>query len=130
MLKETTKIKITNQLLPQICPNKLANIRTIWQFDDYITAPINGFVDAVDYYQQASGRDVLSEIDKPCLIIHASDDPFLSHSDTINVKNLPKNIRFEVSKQGGHVGFIQGNNPFKPQYWLEQRAINFLADFL
>lgn len=130
MLKEAIKKKITKQLLPQICLRKLANIHTIWQFDDYITAPINGFNDAEHYYQQASGRDVLAEISQPCLIIHASDDPFLSHSDTINVKHLPKTMRFEVSKQGGHVGFIYGNNPFKPQYWLEKRAIIFLADFL
>jgi len=130
LLKKSTKEKVTKQLLPQICPKKLANIRTIWQFDDYITAPINGFNNATHYYQQASGLDVLTEIQQPCLIIHASDDPFLSNSDIINVKQLPKNIRFEVSKYGGHVGFIQGNNPFKPQYWLEKRALNFLADFL
>jgi len=130
MLKETTREKIAKKLLPQICPNKLAKIRTIWQFDNYITAPINGFNNAEHYYQQASGCDVLTEINQPCLIIHASDDPFLSHSDTISVKNLPNTMRFEVSKRGGHVGFIHGNNPFKPQYWLEKRSITFLADFL
>ncbi|MBL4910837.1 MAG: hydrolase [Alteromonadaceae bacterium] len=130
MLKASTQEKIALKLIPQLCTNKLARIKTIWGFDDYVTAPINGFNNAEHYYQQASGRDVLANITSPCLIIHASDDPFLSHQDIIKVHNLPKNIRFEVSSNGGHVGFIAGNNPLKPQFWLEQRSINFLENHL
>ncbi len=130
MLKASTQDKIQQKFMPQLCTNKLAQLNTIYEFDDYVTAPTNGFKNAEHYYQQASGRDVLASITAPCLIIHANDDPFLSHQDIINVHNLPKNIYFEVSKHGGHVGFISGNNPLKPQFWLEHRSINFLKGYL
>ncbi len=130
MLKASTQEKIAKKMLPELCPKKLASITTIWDFDDYVTAPLNGFTDANDYYQQASGRDVLTQIKSSCLIIHASDDPFLSHQEITKVHDLPDNIHFEVSSSGGHVGFISGKNPLKPKFWLEQRSIQFMADNL
>jgi len=130
MLKASTLQKINLNLLPQLCSQKLKQIKTIWEFDDYVTAPINGFATAENYYQQDSGLNVIKKISQPCLFLHASDDPFLSHQETTNISNLPKNIRFEVSDHGGHVGFIAGNNPFKPQFWLESRSLDFVASFL
>lgn len=38
-----------------------------------------------------------------------------------------RTTHFEVSS---HVGFIHGNNPFNPQYWLEQRVPDFLSDHI
>jgi len=35
-----------------------------------------------------------------------------------------------VSDHGGHAGFIYGNNPLKPKYWLEQRVPDFLNKYL
>jgi hypothetical protein len=42
---------------------------------------------------------------------------------------LKEHLTFEVSNGGGHVGFIYGNNPFKPKYWLEQRVPDFFSSF-
>jgi len=130
MLKRDTMVKMNQQLLPQLSTNQLNAIHTMWQFDQQVTAPINGFVDAADYYQQASGRDKLSRIRTPCLILHAQDDPFLDHACITQLSPLPKQVQFELTKKGGHVGFISGNNPLKPVYWLEQRLPNYLASFL
>lgn len=130
MLKTSTINKINAQLVNNIDRQALEEIKSIRDFDQMVTAPINGFKDANDYYQQSSGRDVLNNIAPPCLIIHANDDPFLCDKSTTAVKQLPKNIIFEVSKKGGHVGFISGNNPLKPQYWLEQRVPEFFARYL
>ncbi|QOL26603.1 hydrolase [Thalassotalea sp. LPB0316] len=131
MLKNSTIAKVQAKKLPELCVDKIKSLRSIWQFDDYVTGPINGFKNAIDYYQQSSGKQFLAKITKPCLIIHAQDDPFLSHRDIVDIpENLPKNIRFEVSKKGGHVGFISGNNPLKPIFWLEQRIPAFLSEHL
>ncbi len=130
MLKAATKTKIDQQLLPAISHKALKQIKTMWQFDQAVTAPINGFKNADDYYQQASGRDKLPNISIPCLIIHAKDDPFLAHDETIKMPKLPPNITLEICQQGGHVGFITGNNPFKPIYWLEQRIPYFFQEHL
>lgn len=130
MLKASALKKINLDLLHNIDKESLLSISSIREFDERVTAPVNGFIDADDYYQQASGRDVLNKVTTPCLVIHASDDPFLCHTNTVAVSELPKHITFEVSSYGGHVAFISGNNPFKPKYWLETHVPEFFARHL
>ena len=130
MLKTNAQIKIERQQVEHISLKQLQKIKTLWDFDNQYTAPLNGFVDALDYYHQASGKQLLAKINTPCLIIHAQDDPFLCHRSTVESLNINTNIHFEVSKKGGHVGFITGNNPLNPHYWLEQRVPAYLARYL
>jgi predicted alpha/beta-fold hydrolase len=134
MLKDSVKDKISNNIFSvafsEKMSEKLAQIKTIWQFDQQVTAPMNGFKSAEDYYHQASGRFILNQIKQPCLIIHSNDDPFLCDKNTRDISSIPNNICFEVSKKGGHVGFINGKNPFKPNFWLEQRVPTFLEQHL
>ncbi|NMP30415.1 hydrolase [Thalassotalea sp. M1531] len=130
MLKTSTFEKMEQQLLPDICPDKLAAVDKLWDFDQMVTAPINGFTGAEHYYQQASGKPVMHKINRPCLFIHAADDPFLSHQDIVPNSDLPEHLTFEISEKGGHVGFVTGNNPLKPVFWLEQRVPQYLKQFL
>ena len=130
MLRNSAKEKLALNLVNHINTRQLNDIRSIWQFDQQVTAPINGFASAADYYQQASGKFVLKNINKPCLVIHAADDPFLNHHEIVSTLNLPKQVNFEVSKRGGHVGFISGKWPFKPIYWLEQRVTDYFSQFI
>jgi predicted alpha/beta-fold hydrolase len=130
MLKTSTIDKIDAELVENIDKNKLGRITSIRDFDQMVTAPINGFKDANDYYQQSSGRDELGKIKAPCLIIHASDDPFLCDKNTTAITMLPQQMTFEISARGGHVGFISGSNPFKPKFWLEQRIPEFFTRYL
>ena len=94
ILKDSTQIKINAKIMTNICPLAFAKIKTIWDFDQLITAPINGFNSAEDYYHQSSGLSILHTIKKNCLIIHAADDPFLNHQAIIFKQALPKNITF------------------------------------
>lgn len=130
MLKESTLAKIRHKLIAHIKPLQLAKITTLFEFDDQVTAPLNGFANAQHYYQQASGKQELAHIKQPCLFVHSADDPFLNHQAILPQYNFPKHITFEISQRGGHVGFIYGNNPFKPKYWLEQRIPDFFANYL
>ena len=57
--------------------SRSARIWTIRGFDDRYTAPLNGFGDASNYYQQASSRRVVERIRVPALILTAADDPFV-----------------------------------------------------
>lgn len=125
MLKASTLVKIKQQLISHITKAQLKAIETIKDFDQQVTAPLNGFYSADEYYQQASGHQVMQNIKQPCLFIHSQDDPFLCHQKTLPEQKLAKHLTFEVSKQGGHVGFIYGKNPFKPKFWLEKRALDF-----
>ncbi|XQW84792.1 hydrolase [Thalassotalea piscium] len=130
MLKKSALIKIEKNKVQHISSTELAKINTLWDFDNRYTAPLNGFTDAQDYYQQASGKPLLAQINIPCLVIHAQDDPFLCHTSTVEQLALSSSLTFEVSKKGGHVGFISGNNPFNPDYWLEQRVPNYLTSYI
>ena len=105
---------------------KAYQIKSLRQFDDKITAPIHGFHDADDYYQQCSGLKLLDKLSTPTLIIHAADDPFMDDSVIPDASDLAPTITYELSRSGGHVGFIQGT-PWAPEYWLEHRVPHWLA---
>jgi len=47
-----------------------------------------------------------------------------------DLDELSSAIHLEITQGGGHVGFIGGKNPFKPDYWLEQRIPEFLKQLL
>lgn len=130
LLKRETENKIKLGLVKHISLNELKQIKTMRDFDNNVTAPLNGFNGAEHYYKESSGIHILNKITKPCLIIHAQDDPFLSHKHIIAIDSLPDNITFEISSTGGHVGFLTGDSLFKPQYWLETKVPQFLQDFL
>ncbi len=111
----------------KITPEAFKNIKNLWQFDELVTAPLHGFKSAQDYYNQSSGKQFLKSIAKPMLIIHAQDDPFLSPKSIPSNDELSDAVTFELSQKGGHVGFISGNRLFKGEYWLEKRALEFIA---
>ncbi len=104
----------------------IKNIKTFWEFDEAYTAPIHGFKDAKDYYEKCSSFQFLKDIKTDTLIIHAKDDPFMT-SEVIPTKDeVSSHVELEIYNHGGHVGFVEGT-PFKPNYWLEERIINFFS---
>jgi hypothetical protein len=62
--------------------------------------------------------------------LHAKDDPFMSEDAIPNQDELPSSVELELSRTGGHIGFISGNLPWKPIYWLEERVPGFLHKHL
>lgn len=107
-------------------PVDISTINTIYEFDDKITSQLNGFRDADDYYLKCSSAYHLKKVVTPTLIIHAVDDPFTLPEDSPNLAELGPGITLEVSRCGGHVGFIQGDLPWNPEYWLDRRIVQYL----
>ena len=105
------------------------DIQNFEAFDDRFTAPLHGFNDAQHYYQQCSSRQFLKAIDKPTLILHALDDPFMTPEVLPEAAELAQEITLELAEHGGHVGFI-GGSWIKPYYWLEPRIHRFLSHYL
>ncbi len=58
-------------------------------------------------------------------MIHALDDPFMSVDVIPAEHTLSPQIRFELAKHGGHVGFIGGSLQ-QPEYYLESRIPAFI----
>jgi len=100
--------------------------RSFWHFDNDLVAPLHGFHDVHDYYQQASSRQFLAAITTPTLVIQAHDDPFMTPAVLPSAAELSPQVHFELCKQGGHVGFIEGGTPRYPRYYLEHRIPAFL----
>lgn len=121
--------KFRDMEVPFELPN-LRRLRDFASFDSAITAPLNGFRDAADYYHQSSSGPYLHSIRAPTLIIQAADDPFMGDGIIPPLKAMSSAIRFELSERGGHVGFVAGGRRGRPVYWLEQRIPEWLQDNL
>lgn len=108
---------------------QLKGMKRIREFDDLITSKIHGFADALDYYRQCSAMPMLPDIQVPTLIIHAKDDPFMDHHVIPNPDLLPANIEYQLTRYGGHVGFV-GGSVLRPTMWLEKRIPDWLTHYL
>ena len=107
---------------------RVRSARTLWQFDDALTAPLHGFDDAADYYRKASSLDYLRRISVPTLCINAVDDPFFPAEAVARARAAASSqVIFEVTDWGGHVGFVAGRWPWRARYWAEERSIDWLA---
>ncbi len=104
----------------------LDNMRTFWDFDGRVTAPLHGFSDAQAYYRQSSSHYYLSANCTPTLIIQAADDPFVFPHSLPDSSTLPPCVTFELHPKGGHVGFVAGSLR-TPHYYLEQRVPDWLT---
>ncbi|MDB5728524.1 MAG: alpha/beta fold hydrolase [Noviherbaspirillum sp.] len=97
--------------------------RTLYEFDNIVTAPLHGFRDTDDYWHRASAKHVLADITVPTLVLNARNDPFLP------ARHLPRTaaprVTLDYPEQGGHVGFATGAAPGRLN-WLPQRIVHFL----
>lgn len=108
----------------------VSEYRTFLEFDEHVTAPLHGFRGAAEYYRLSSSRPFLQQIRVPTLLLHAVDDPFVAHSAIPEPEHLSDHVTLELSRAGGHVGFVSGSNPMRPEYWLEKRIPEFLGQQL
>jgi uncharacterized protein len=104
----------------------LRRVRTIWEFDDAVTAPIHGFASAEDYYARSSSLQFLNAIRVPTLLFNAVDDPFLPAEILDEVRAVASEnpqLRCHFPRFGGHVGFVAGATPWQARYWMEETVL-------
>jgi predicted alpha/beta-fold hydrolase len=111
--------------------SRLADVRTVRQFDEYFTAPHFGFSGASDYYRRASAMRVVDRIRLPALIITAEDDPFVPIGPFRDprVTSNP-HITLIVTTHGGHCGFVADAPGGDDGYWAERRIVEFAEELL
>jgi predicted alpha/beta-fold hydrolase len=115
------------------CPVSLDGLdrtKTFHAFDALVTAPLHSFASADDYYTRSSSRQYLHNIGVPTLILQALDDPFMTPEVIPEPDDLSPTVTLELSEHGGHVGFVEGNWPWRPKYWLEKRIPGYLTQYL
>lgn len=91
--------------------------RTMRQLDDWFTAPLSGFRDALDYYDQSSAHHVAGLVRAPALVLTARNDPIVPVACFAD-SAVPwaSNTRLMISPSGGHVGFVQRRR----NSWMDQ----------
>lgn len=130
-LREVFRRKL--EMYPDAMPwslEDLESLRCFWTFDERVTAPLHGFSHVHAYYREASSRQYLTHITTPTLLIHALDDPFMTPDALPSLDELSPQVTLELSRQGGHVGFVAGKVPGMAVYWLDQRVPAFLRDYI
>jgi len=97
-------------------------------WDERVTAPLNDFADADDYYARSSARGYLSTIARPTLILHALDDPFMPSTVLPEPHELSPSITLDAYPHGGHVGFAaHTDGSFAPAWFAEDRTLAFFT---
>ena len=104
-------------------------LSTFWEFDEAYTAKVHGFESAIDYYEKSSSKQFLKYIQTNTLLIHSTDDPFMTPEIIPNKDEISLHVELEIYPHGGHVGFIEGSI-FKPVYWLERRIVDYFKDYI
>ena len=106
----------------------LDRVRTVFEFDDCITAPHFGFDNAVHYYTSQSSKRYLQRIAVPTLMIQAKDDPMIPYrvyQDPAIAAN--PHIRSISTEHGGHIGFLARRGP---RFWLDPVVIAWMHEIL
>lgn len=105
---------------------RIRRARTLYEFDDAVTAPLHGFAGTRDYWTRASSKPWLSSIRIPTLVINARNDPFIPASSLPQGPEVSSAVTLEQPRGGGHAGFARG--PFPGNVgWLPERLLHYFA---
>ena len=114
----------------QINLEGITKIRSFKEFDTRYIAPFFNFSSAEDYWKKASALPFLEKIQIPTLLINSSDDSFLSPASfPITIAEKSSYLTLEISKFGGHVGFLNFL-PWQGGTLIEERTIEFFNSIL
>ncbi|MEN9654967.1 MAG: hypothetical protein RL235_1079 [Chlamydiota bacterium] len=98
----------------------------LYEFDQLYTAPMCGFAHADDYYQKCSAATYIDQIDIPCKILLAEDDPIVA-AESIDQLLLPPSVEVFKTKKGGHMGYLGNPNSEKGLYWLDSLLVDWIS---
>ena len=121
------RVRRRNRMAPDLFPlGPLAEVRTIYDFDDLYTAKIFGFGTADNYYRTQSSNQFLEHIRIPALLIQAKDDPMVPFA-MYRHPALERNphLRLLAVEHGGHLGFLARRHP---RFWLDRVVTDWMAE--
>lgn len=123
-------VKERHTRFPELGPGPKSDMSYgFWEFDDCYTGPQSGFLNARDYYQHASAISVLGNIDLPCKILFAADDPFIDCS-VIKQINLAHFIEVLITPHGGHMGFLAAPIGSLPLRWMDHKIRDWVKELV
>ncbi len=115
-------------LYPAVFDRKrVAQVRSIRDFDENVMTPYCGFDGANDYYARAASANVLHRIAVPTLILHACDDPFIRLTEATRATlRMNPHITLLEPSHGGHCAFLETPTGGYDGYWAERTLLRFV----
>ncbi|MEM7575463.1 MAG: alpha/beta fold hydrolase [Bacteroidota bacterium] len=97
----------------------------VWRdFDRIVSAPLNGFETAEEFYAYASAANFMGGTQVPLLLVNALNDPIIPVACTpVELGRGHPLIHIEQPSQGGHVGFSRSQGRGS---WMNERALAFM----
>ena len=127
-LRVKLRHKVDQGLVTHLSFKEIKKLKTFSQFDNELTAPLNGFESAVDYWTKCSSGQFIPNVKVPSLIVSAHDDPMLGKkSYPYEYLEQSHYVFGEFPNSGGHVGFFDGKFS---KTWSELRALDFVLESL
>lgn len=113
-----------SELIDSQMLKEFSKFKYLDEFTDHYIAPLHGFKDGRDYYEQCAAMHVVDKIRVPTFILNAKNDPVLSESCAmLEIAKNSDYIFSEFPNHGGHCGFYQPNS--NGIYWGDNRMIEF-----
>ena len=107
-------------------PQRVRSVRSMYDFDEVVTAPLHGFDGTDDYWRRGSSKPWLRQVAVPTLVLNARNDPFIPAASLPVAGEVSADVRLEQPEGGGHAGFVSG--PFPGNVgWLPRRLVQFLT---
>lgn len=100
--------------------------RGVFDFDEAFTAPVCGFGTAANYYRLCSSAQFVPAIRVPTLILAAADDPLIPAHVFSDLKLSPS-VTLQLSRSGGHLGFIGRQNGDPDRRWMDWRVVDWVT---
>src|SRR5438067_6235546 len=107
-------------------PSRINGARSMWMFDEFVTAPLHGFAGADDYWSRASSKPWLAGVALPTLVLNARNDPFIPAWSLPRQRDVSRDVVLGQPSDGGHAGFLVGPAPGSLA-WLPKRVVHFFT---
>lgn len=116
-----------HRLFPDLGPVALPDELTLYGFDDIYTAPQSGFRNALDYYTRSSSAPLVPNVQVPCHILFAEDDPFIDAAALDGVR-VPANVKVVRTRHGGHLGFLGMPGAEGGFRWMDAQVVRWVTE--
>lgn len=91
-------------------PIKVPHGCSLYDFDNYYTAPAGGFADREDYYRSCSAAAYAAQVRIPTVVLTTRDDPMV---DSGHYAQAPWSAwaHLHLEDHGGHLGYLDAQAP-------------------
>jgi uncharacterized protein len=129
MNKLAVKIRYKAAHFPgRIDPDRLKQVRTWRDFDEWFSAPMCGYPDAAAFYADSSARFFVSGTRVPTLLASAHNDPILTPACfPYDLARAHDFFHVEMPDLGGHCGFMERHEAFS---WAERRVLSWAGGLI